>query len=46
MNRLYQGTGLGLSVTKKFVEIMNGEINVESKVNEGTTFLLKFPSIN
>ena len=46
MNRLYQGTGLGLSVTKKFVEIMNGEIKVESKVNEGTTFLIKFPSIN
>lgn len=46
MNRLYQGTGLGLSVTKKFVEIMNGEIIVESKINEGTTFLLKFPLIN
>lgn len=46
MNRLYQGTGLGLSVTKKFVEIMNGEITVESKINEGTTFLLKFPLIS
>jgi signal transduction histidine kinase len=46
MNRLYQGTGLGLSVTKKFVEIMNGEISVDSKVNGGTTFLLKFPLID
>ena len=46
MNRLYQGTGLGLSVTKKFVEIMEGEITVVSEVNKGTTFLLKFPLIN
>ena len=46
MNRLYQGTGLGLSVTKKFIEIMNGEIYVDSEVNRGTTFLLKFPLID
>lgn len=45
MNRLYQGTGLGLSVTKKFVEIMNGEITVDSKINVGTTFEIKFPSL-
>ena len=32
--------------TKKFVEIMNGEITVESKINEGTTFLLKFPLVS
>lgn len=46
MNRLFQGTGLGLSVTKKFVELMNGEISVESKLNEGTSFKLKFPRAN
>jgi signal transduction histidine kinase len=45
MNRLYQGTGLGLSVTKKFVELMNGEVRIESKVNSGTTVYLKFPVI-
>ncbi len=45
MNRLYQGTGLGLSVTKKFVELMNGEISINSKVDEGTSFLLKFPVV-
>ncbi len=44
MNRLYQGTGLGLSVTKKFVELMNGEIKVSSKLNEGTTFSIFFPA--
>ncbi len=45
MNRLYQGTGLGLSVTKKFVELMNGKIFVKSKLNEGTTFTILFPQI-
>ncbi len=43
MNRLYQGTGLGLSVTKKFIELMNGKIYVESEVEKGTTFTIKFP---
>lgn len=45
MNRLYQGTGLGLSVTKKFVELMNGEITVKSKLEQGTTFSLIFPKV-
>ena len=44
MNRIYQGTGLGLSVSKKFVELMNGEMTVKSKVDEGTAFIIKFPS--
>ncbi len=44
MNRIFQGTGLGLSVSKKFVELMNGELTVKSKVEEGTTFLMKFPA--
>ncbi len=44
MNRIYQGTGLGLSVSKKFVELMNGELTVKSKVDEGTVFLMKFPA--
>lgn len=45
MNRLYQGTGLGLSVTKKFMELMDGAVRVESKINKGTAFYLEFPSI-
>jgi len=44
MNRIYQGTGLGLSVSKKFVELMNGEMTVKSKVDGGTVFIIKFPS--
>lgn len=45
MNRLYQGTGLGLSVTKKFVEFLNGEISIKSNLNEGTTFTILFPQV-
>ncbi len=43
INRSYQGIGLGLSVSKKFIELMNGEISVKSKPNQGTTFFIKFP---
>lgn len=32
------GVGLGLSIVKKIVNMANGRIEVESKVNEGTTF--------
>ncbi|MFZ1288888.1 MAG: HAMP domain-containing sensor histidine kinase, partial [Melioribacteraceae bacterium] len=46
MNRLYQGIGLGLSVSKKFVEIMNGDLSVKSTKNKGTVFTIKIPAIN
>ena len=37
------GTGTGLGVVKKTVAIYGGEIEVESEVNKGTTFILHFP---
>ena len=39
----YSGTGIGLSITKKLLESIGGEINLESKVGVGTTFAVKLP---
>jgi PAS domain S-box-containing protein len=38
-----EGTGIGLSITKKLIELMNGEINFESTVNKGSCFWIDFP---
>jgi signal transduction histidine kinase len=38
-----QGTGLGLNIVRKYLELMNGTITFESKLNEGTTFFIEFP---
>lgn len=39
-----QGTGLGLNIVAKYIEILNGNINFESKVGEGTTFIIQLPN--
>ncbi len=40
-----QGTGLGLSIVARYVELLKGEITVESELAKGTTFAIKIPNI-
>jgi PAS domain S-box-containing protein len=41
-----QGTGLGLTIVKRYAELMGGEVSFVSKAGEGTTFTLEFPKTN
>ena len=43
--RVHGGFGLGLSIVKQLVNLMNGEIKVRSKVGEGTRFIIVLPLV-
>jgi signal transduction histidine kinase len=43
--KLHQGSGIGLSFVKSTVALHKGYVAVESKVGEGTTFIVTLPSI-
>ena len=38
-----EGTGIGLSISKQLVEMMNGSIHVTSKLNKGSQFCIELP---
>ena len=42
--RRFGGTGLGLTLCRKFMNLLGGEIRVESKSGEGSTFTVRIPS--
>ncbi len=46
LSRRYDGTGLGLPLTKKLVELMRGKFDIKSETGLGTTVTLSFPMLS
>ncbi len=46
LSRSHEGSGLGLSITQRLVELMDGAIDVESEKGQGSTFIVTFPLAN
>ena len=44
LNRQYEGTGLGLPLTKALVELHGGTLDIQSQVGTGTTVTVRFPA--
>jgi signal transduction histidine kinase/CheY-like chemotaxis protein len=42
--RKYGGTGLGLTITRRFCEMMDGDVRVSSSLGRGSTFTLQLPA--
>jgi CheY-like chemotaxis protein len=45
MTRTFEGTGLGLTITKRLINFLGGEINVESVLGEGSIFTIRFSGV-
>lgn len=43
LRRNHEGTGIGLSLVKSFVELHGGDIKIVSKINEGSDFIVNLP---
>jgi len=43
LNRSFEGTGLGLTISRKYVKMLGGEILLKSEDGKGTTFTIKIP---
>jgi signal transduction histidine kinase len=45
LSRSHEGSGLGLSLAKKMIELMNGKIEIKSEVEKGSTFSIWLPTV-
>jgi len=45
LSREYEGNGIGLTICKEYVDLLNGTIDIESKINKGSVFTIKLPGI-
>lgn len=45
LGRSFEGTGLGLTIAQKYTHLLKGDISVESQMNAGSAFRLRFPSV-
>lgn len=43
--RKYEGTGLGLTITKRLTEMLGGKITLQSELNQGSIFTFTFPNL-
>jgi signal transduction histidine kinase/DNA-binding response OmpR family regulator len=44
-SRSFEGTGLGLTIAKRFTDLLNGIIKIDSKINCGSTFTVMLPLV-
>ena len=46
LSRKFEGTGLGLTLTRKYIQMMGGNISIISDEGKGSEFIVKFPLIS
>ncbi len=46
LNLKYEGAGIGLSIARKFIQLNGGSIELQSKVGEGSEFIIRLPVIS
>ncbi|WP_306675996.1 sensor histidine kinase [Streptococcus didelphis] len=44
-SHLQEGNGLGLAIVKKIVDLLGGQIKVDSQLNQGTSFAIYLPNL-
>jgi signal transduction histidine kinase len=45
ITRLFEGTGLGLTISQRLLKLLNGKITFESELGKGSTFFINLPKV-